>query len=744
MNTKSFTLLCLLACFVTAAQAQTSFGQATLQDEGWRFHLGDENASEPSYDDHNWMRVDVPHDWGVTQPMSPDAGSCQGYLHGGIGWYRLHFQSDVPADGEHLYVYFEGVYNRSRVWLNGHLLGYRPSGFASFLYDMTPYLRQGENVLAVRADHSQENDCRWYTGSGIYRPVWFVRAPEVHLALWGTAWRLKKMNRSSATVEVDVEATDGGKQYQAIVEIADAEGRIVATGKKSVPSAQKQTVTLTVKNPQPWTLDKPYLYKVITRLQHDGADIDRSEVPLGLRTLTFSPDKGFALNGEWMKVKGVCVHDDAGILGTAVPTDVWRSRLLTLKSLGTNAIRLSHNPHAPALYDLCDSLGLLVMDEASDEWEFPKRKWLKGWNRGKPGFEGTYDYFEEWIDRDVADMVRRDRCHPSIFLWSIGNEVDYPNDPYSHPVLNGDKDMTQPVYGGYKPEQPNAERIGIIAQRLAKVVRSIDTSRPITGALAGVVMSNETAYPEAVDVVGYNYTESRYVEDHKRYPKRIIYGSENRHDQAAWDAVTKNEHIFGQFLWTGIDYLGESGPWPARGSEAGLIDLAGFVKPQGWMRARMWGAALPDSIVRLFAEGMRARPQSGRPHALRVSLREPMNTLRKGRVAQVIVEVVDDKGRLVWLADNEISCRIQGPARLLGMENGNIRDTRDLLTQRCRVKNGRLVAYITVGEEQRQGGGNYRRGETRRDPQLPSGRAVITFSSPFLDEARLGIGVEKP
>ena len=287
-------------------------------------------------------------------------------------------------------------------------------------------------------------------------------------------------------------------------------------------------------------------------------------------------------------MKGVCVHDDAGVLGTAVPAEVWRRRVRELKAIGTNALRMSHNPHAPALYDICDEEGMLVMDEASDEWEFPKRKWMRGWNQGAPGFEGTFSYFEEWIERDVADMVRRDRCHPSVFLWSIGNEVDYPNDPYSHPVLDGDGSFTQPVYGGYKPGQPNAERIGRIAQRLVRVVKAIDTSRPTTGALAGVVMSNETAYPDAIDVVGYNYTESRYDSDHKKYPGRILYGSENRHDLDAWKAVRDKQHIFGQFLWTGIDYLGESGTWPARGSSAGLLDLAGQRKPQGWYRAALW------------------------------------------------------------------------------------------------------------------------------------------------------------
>ena len=544
--------------------------------------------------------------------MSPDCGSCQGYLPGGMGWYRhtLDVTAYDIADGRKLYIYFEGVYNRSTVYVNGHRIGYRPSGFASFLYDLTPYLHVGDdNVIAVHVDHSRQNDSRWYTGSGIYRPVWLVSAPATHLALLGTSWKVKSLNSKKAVVEVKVESPDSppalpiregavtsqdktsSRTIQ--IEIIDADGNVIASSKSnsSLPNREGGgwVCSFSIPSPHLWTLDSPYLYKVRARLMINDQEVDRSEVPMGLRTLEFSPDKGFALNGKWMKVKGVCVHDDAGALGTAVPAGVWKHRLLNLKSIGVNALRMSHNPHAPALYALCDSLGLLVMDEASDEWEFPKRKWLKGWNQGKPGFEGTYDYFEEWIDRDVADMVRRDRCHPSIFLWSIGNEVDYPNDPYSHPVLNGGgSDFTQPAYGGYKPDQPNAERIGIIAQRLAKIVRDIDDSRAVTGALAGVVMSNETAYPEAVDVVGYNYTESRYATDHQRYPKRVIYGSENRHDLPAWKAVRDNEHIFGQFLWTGIDYLGESGPWPARGSSAGLLDLAGNIKPNGHYRAALW------------------------------------------------------------------------------------------------------------------------------------------------------------
>ena len=595
---KLLTLLLFLSV-VGQARSQVSFGKAEKLNEDWRFLRIDScwNIHETpdmrnvDFDDSRWRRITLPHDWGIELSMSPDKGSCQGYLPGGVAWYRKDLSSQVLPSATRLFIYFEGVYNHSEVYLNGRLLGKRPSGFASFLYDLTPYLNAGgKNVLAVRVDHSQEADSRWYTGSGINRNVWLITAPEVHLAQWGTAYRLTRINGKKAEVEVDVETTDNRATQspmtlQATVELSDANGKVVAKTSTAIGPQQKKTVKLTVSNPQRWTLDQPYLYTLTTRLSNG----DQSAVKAGLRTLEFSPDRGFALNGQWMKVKGVCIHDDAGVLGTAVPAEVWRRRIRELKAIGTNAIRMSHNPHAPELYDICDEEGMLVMDEASDEWEFPKRKWLKGWNQGRPGFEGTYTYFEEWIDRDVADMVRRDRCHPSIFLWSIGNEVDYPNDPYSHPVLDGDgTGFTQPMYGGYKPEQPNAERIGRIAQRLAAIVKSIDASRPTTGALAGVVMSNETAYPDAIDVVGYNYTESRYDTDHQRYPKRVIYGSENRHDLDAWKAVRDKQHIFGQFLWTGIDYLGESGPWPARGSSAGLLDLAGQRKPNGWYRASLW------------------------------------------------------------------------------------------------------------------------------------------------------------
>lgn len=799
MKRRLFTLITLMIVAVHS-WAQTSFGQSQTINDGWRFLLADDStARQASYDDSRWQRVNLPHDWSVLLPMSPDKGSCQGYLPGGIAWYRYHLSNVSTEPGQRTFIYFEGVYNRSDVYINGHLLGHRPNGFASFLYDMTPYLKAGQNnVIAVRVDHSREADSRWYTGSGIYRPVWLITAPDLHLALWGTAWRVKSKKLTAGkgcTVEVDIETTEEPNPtpipqrkppyHQAIVCVIDADGKTVASGNTMIAANEKKTVTLNIPSAHLWSLNNPYLYKVVTTLNLDGKEVDRSEVTMGLRTFTFDANHGFALNGQWMKVKGVCLHDDAGVLGTAVPAEVWKRRLENLKSIGTNAIRMSHNPHAPALYALCDSIGLLVMDEASDEWEYPKRKWLKGWNQGEPGFEGSFDFFNEWIERDVADMVRRDRCHPSVFLWSIGNEVDYPNDPYSHPVLDGSS-ITQPMYGGYKPEQPSAMNIGNIARRLSAVVRNIDRSRAVTGALAGVVMSNETGYPEAVDVVGYNYTESRYGEDHKRYPQRVIYGSENRHDLQAWKAVKDNEHIFGQFLWTGIDYLGESGSWPARGSEAGLLDLAGNVKPNGFYRAALWseqptcyigtyptrgnygrrsrnangtaspyasatwnyeqgqhvrvvcytnagrarlllngqavgGAPLKDDSTGILYWDVDYEPGTlrcealdkdnnvvadsqvetcGRPYALRITTDRMQ--LRPGQVAHLFIEVLDEAGRRIPQADNDITLIIEGNgARLLGLENGNIRDATGPTGNRRRAFGGRLTGYVVCTDSSR-------------------------------------------
>lgn len=796
-----FFLLSLLSTFCLVS-AQLSFGRPESFNEGWLFALEDNaGMSDPDYDDGKWRRLDVPHDWSIEGQLSPSLNSCTGYLPGGTAWYRKHFtvSDSLPLH----YIYFEGVYNRSEVYLNGHLLGKRPNGYVSFYYDMTPYLREGENVVAVRVDHSREADSRWYTGSGIYRDVYIIGAGRIHFEPWGLGWHAVRLTDNKGVVAVDLIARDetggAGNDLRGEVRIFDAGGKAVARKNVVIKAGIPSTLNLEIPKPKRWSPDSPYLYTLKARLFSGGEPVDSAETRVGLRTLEFSPDKGFAINGKNMKVKGVCLHHDAGTLGAVVPREVWRRRLMNLKGIGANAIRMSHNPQAPVVYDLCDELGLLVMDEGSDEWEFPKRKWVEGWNRGTPKYEGTYDFFEEWIERDITDMVLRDRNHPSVFLWSVGNEVDYPNDPYSHPILDGSS-INQPMYGGYNPEAPDAERIGKIAKRIAGYIRRVDTSRPVTGALAGVVMSNHTEYPEAVDVVGYNYTENRYDEDHKTYPARIIYGSENGQDYGAWKSVRDKDFIFGQFIWTGTDYLGESGAWPSRGLHTGLLDFGSFPKPRGKFRASLWceepvaflgtyrkprrGNHLSidapgiwnyeegDSVrvvcytnassARLLLNGEPAGDKkgfddeagmifwdmpfksgtlkvealnvgdeviatdslrtSGRPYALKVT--SDVDSLGNDcGVAHLTVEVVDEDGIPVVLADNNVVCRIHGPLQLLGLEGSDNTDMGDYRDNRQRVYGGRLLAYVKKMKEGK-------------------GKAKVVFSSPLLKPAEIELTVE--
>lgn len=579
--------------------AGASFGRQTKINEGWLFHLDAvSDYSAAAADDSGWRKLDLPHDWSIEGDMSQELASCTGYLPGGTGWYRKHLDIPAELEGRKVYLYFEGVYCNSDVWVNGRHVGNRPNGYVSFIYDITRCVEFGEeNVIAVRVDHSKSSDSRWYTGSGIYRDVYLVTSDKVHIDNWGVFARTCGVSGNSAALAVSATVcneSDRDKEVKIVHRVFPKDGsEQVAVSSANVTVRKGHRVQdeqiLTIGNPVLWSVDRPYLYRVETIvLDSRSRQIDASTTITGIRETRFDPDKGFFLNGVNMKMKGVCLHHDAGSLGSAVPESVWKRRLLTLKRIGVNAIRMSHNPQSEYIYDMCDELGFLVMDEAFDEWEFPKKKWVEGWNVGdNPSYQGTSAFFDKWAEKDLESMILRDRNHPSIVLWSIGNEVDYPNDPYSHPILDHEG-INQFSVPGYKRDKPRAERIGKIAKRLVEVVKNIDTSRAVTGAMAGVVMSNHTDYPYLLDVTGYNYTEDRYAMDHRTYPERIIYGSENRHEYPHWKSVTDNDFIFGQFLWTGIDYLGEAGPYPSRGFICGLLDLGGFMRPRGYYRKSLW------------------------------------------------------------------------------------------------------------------------------------------------------------
>ena len=794
----------LLLFMISSELSGQGFGHSKPLTD-WYFHLGDVRlGGRQSLNHSNWQKVSVPHDWTVEQFASPHLASATGYLPGGIGWYRTNL--DVPAteSGKRKYLYFEGVYNNSEVFINGNWLGKRPSGYASFLYDITPYVKPGrENVVAVKVDHSEDADSRWYTGSGIYRDVFVVTAGDIHIDLWGSFYHTKIEENGKAHVNIQTTIRSHAKvanDLEVKYRLVDAQGKEVSSGTESFTLESKNTGEVThqlvVDDPSLWSLQSPYLYQLQTEIVSGGMVLDRSETTVGIRQISFDPDKGFALNNQPMKIKGVCLHHDAGVLGAAVPKEVWRERVGKLKEIGVNAIRMSHNPHAPDLYELCDELGLLVMDEAFDEWEYPKKKWLKGWNVGKPGFQGYAKYFREWGKRDLSSMVLRDRNHPSIIMWSIGNEVDYPNDPYSHPILEKEG-IGQYHVSGYQTDQPHADRLGYIANELADIVRQLDSSRPVTAALAGAVMSNETTYPAALNVVGYNYTESRYDVDHECYPERILYGSETRHNLSAWKSVRDKDHIFGQFVWTGFDYLGEAHRWPSRGFTTGMIDQANNIKPIGYFRKSLWtekpmvylgtyrkpkrGLGLSISAAHRwnYTKGETIRVvaytnceeaelrlngklvgkrkpyddntgmiywdvsykagkltvtayKNGKkrvtdqvqttfaPVGIQATL-EGVSPKKKGDVTMIELTLLDKNGSIANLADNIISCKITGPAKLLGLENASYNAAENFNTNRLRAKNGKLLAYIQSTDSE--------------------GEITVLFNSPYLVEAKLTINL---
>ena len=584
---------------ISGTKANGINSQKTNFNAGWKFHKGDvPNAEQPSFDDTSWENIDLPHDWSIKGTFSPEWASGTAFLPGGIGWYRKTFNLPKTNGPKNIYIYFDGVYKNSEVWINGHYLGKRPNGFIPFYYELTDYLIPGKNnIIAVKVDHSDFADSRWYTGSGINRNVYLISTDPLHIDMWGVKFTTRSVPENTANINVAVTVVNDRSSAEKITlraQLLDKMGIVAGTSERAllIDKGEKHNTTLAfqVNEPSLWSVDNPYLYTLQVELLHNDKTVEKRLIPVGIRPFRFDANQGFFLNGENMKLKGVCIHDDAGVFGTAVPKEVWAQRLKTLKNAGVNAIRMSHNPHADYLYDLCDELGLLVMDEAFDEWKYGKNKWIKGWNVGKPGKDGYSKYFDEWAERDIKDMVRRNQDHPSIIMWSIGNEIDYPNDPYTHQVL--DSGRNPQIFGrGYNPDLPNIKEIEPVAKNLAKWVREVDTSRAITAALAGVAMSNFTSYPADLDVVGYNYQEYRYEEDHQKYPDRKIYGSENGMSLRAWKAVTDHDYIAGQFLWTGIDYLGEAGQWPSNHSHSGLLDLAGNPKPEYYFRKSIWNPA---------------------------------------------------------------------------------------------------------------------------------------------------------
>jgi beta-galactosidase len=633
-----------------AAGARPSRSRESF-DLGWKFNKGDAaGAQEPAFADANWRSLDVPHDWSIEGPFSADE-TAQGSLPTGIGWYRKHFRLPESAASGKVFIEFEGVFENSEVWINGQYLGKRPFGYITFWYDMTPHLVFGarDNVIAVKVDNSPQPNSRWYTGSGIYRPVWLISTNGLHVAHWGTYVTTPQVAEATANVKVNtriLNERNAAANCTLTTTVLDHEGKVVAT---AAPAQQQIgahgeyefTQVAAVEKPNLWSPDTPYLYTVRCSVSDPNGAVDVYDTPIGIRDAVFDADKGFVLNGTRVKINGVCVHDEAGPVGSAAPDRVWERRLQTLKAMGCNGIRTSHNPRSPGFMDLCDKLGFLVMNEAFDEWRVSKTR-----------NNGYARCFDEWYERDVTDFVHRDRNHPSVVLWSAGNEVGDQAAP------NGAETLRQLLTVFHREDPTRFVTVGC-----DRIESEPDSNRARPEFLA------------LLDVVGYNYVdrwrdriEKYYSIDRAAFPQRRMIGTEsggmggvrgsyaglfpgaappttasvagapgpiaatggrggaaaaapgapgapgaaagrggrggagamggmmgfgrgggrpNTGTEQLWKFVSTYDYVAGDHMWTGIDYLGES-RYPSRGATSGVIDLCGFEKDGYYFYQSQW------------------------------------------------------------------------------------------------------------------------------------------------------------
>ncbi len=599
-----------LAANVCASAAAAAREQQTM-DFGWKFALGDQSGAQGAgYDDSTWTAVELPHDWSIHLDFDKNApsGRSGGFLPTGVGWYRKTFTVPEAEKGRQVAIEFEGIREHGEVFINGHSLGERPYGYTSVIYDLTPYVSFGgkSNILAVRVDNSHQPNSRWYAGSGIYRHSWLIITDGLHIPQWGTCVTTPQASVDGATVSVAVQVVNREEvatDFTLVSTLLDSEGREIqnarSTGRLEADGHGEFTQQMTVAKPMLWSVDSPTLYRVRSTLEKGGDIVDTYDTPVGIRSISWDVDKGFMLNGKAVKLNGVCLHADGGPVGVAVPEGVWVRRLQLLKEMGCNAIRTSHNPPDPGFLDLCDRMGFCVMDEAYDEWELPKQQASQGCNL----------FFDAWHVRDTTDFIRRDRNHPSVVIWSAGNEI---------------------------PEQTSDTGTAVL-KGLVDIFHSEDPTRPVTVACDKAYAEPRSATPAFMglqDVAGYNYVDRwrnradlYYSLDRRQFPDRKFIGTEsgsmggvrgnygNPFPPAAapdspaakppglaafwaayrsslprinveqlWKFVRSNDYVAGDFMWTGIDYLGEGGV----SSPSGVLDTCGFRKDGYYFYQSQW------------------------------------------------------------------------------------------------------------------------------------------------------------
>jgi beta-galactosidase len=598
-------LLLLVACASTKKQARI------VEDfnQNWNFKLGDHpTAIQSDFNTADWRTLQLPHDWSIEGAFNKDnpTKQAQAFLPAGKGWYRKIFTLPEDWKNKNVSIEFDGVFKNSEVFINGHSLGMRPNGYISFIYELSQYLNFGkENIIAVKVDNDAQPNSRWYTGSGIYRNVRLVASEKLHVAQWGTYVTTPEVSAAKATVHLEVtieNKSDVEKEFQLVTSILDANNKEVAsattTEKISANTNAKKVHNLNVNQPKLWDTENPNLYKIVTTIYENSKAVDNYETPLGFRYFSFDAEKGFSLNGVPTKILGVCLHHDNGALGAVENIHAVKRKLTILKEMGTNAIRMAHNPHSLEMMQLCDEMGFIVQAEAFDVWK--KKKVTNDYHKD----------WDAWHKQDLEDFILRDRNHPSVIMWSIGNEIR---------------------------EQFDSTGIAI-TRELAQIVKSLDTTRPVTSALTENVIEKNFIYQSgALDLLGFNYKHEDYKDFPTRFKGQKILASESvsaletrghydfpsdviktwppkhntpfegntdftvsAYDQVKsywgathednWKTIKKQDFMAGTFIWTGFDYLGEPDPYPfpARSSYFGIVDLAGFPKDVYYMYQSEW------------------------------------------------------------------------------------------------------------------------------------------------------------
>jgi beta-galactosidase len=572
--------------------------QKILLDFNWKFSRTDTiGAAKENFNDSKWRILNLPHDWSIENTFDEKeaTGGGGGYLPTGIGWYRKELTIAKTDIKKNIAIEFDGVYQNSDTWINGHHLGHYPNGYMGFYYDLTPFIKSGKNIITVRVDNSLQPNTRWYSGSGIYRHVWLHITNPLHVAHWGTYVTSSGADSNSAIVTIKTKFENKNNFLQTAIlksMLIDANGKEIAQSQIQFivnANAAKDTLqNINISSPQLWSIDNPYLYKVFQQIIENGQIIDEITTSIGIRKIEYDVDRGFFLNGKHVKLNGVCLHHDGGSVGAAVPEAVWVRRLNILKEMGCNAIRTSHNPVAPEFLDLCDKMGFLVMDEMFDVWKSGKVKY------------DYANYFDEWSQHDLVNFIHRDRNHPSVVMWSAGNEI-------------GEQKQEK----GYEVLRP-----------LIETFHREDNSRPVTTGNDNIAADNGMAkipFLQMLDIVGYNYVdrwherrELFYSVDRHDYPNWKMTGTESvsipgvrgnyyggnffsvdssvirpafmssviRAEQL-WKFVSANEYVIGDFMWTGIDYLGEA-RWPNKNAASGVIDLCGFPKDEYYFYKSQW------------------------------------------------------------------------------------------------------------------------------------------------------------